>query len=78
MAKSKKKAYDPEWTIGISERTLRRICKFLELDPNDFLVGQPLDDDRIYKCEQVLYFVSQATEMLLTSIEKRARKAVRK
>jgi len=77
MAKSKKK-YDPKWTVGISEKLLRRICKVLDLDPRDFFVGQPLDDDRLYGSEQVLEFIIQAAEMLLAAIEGKARKAVRK
>jgi len=77
MAKSKKK-YDPKWTVGISEKLLRRICKVLDLDPRDFFVGQPLDDERLYGSEQVLEFIVQSAEMLLAAIEGKARKAVRK
>jgi len=77
MAKSKKK-YDPKWTVGISEKLLRRICKVLDLDPRDFFVGQPLDDERLYGSEQVLEFIIQAAEMLLCAVEGKARKAVRK
>jgi hypothetical protein len=77
MAKSKKK-YDPKWTVGISEKLLRRICKVLDLDPRDFFVGQPLDDERLYGSEQVLEFIIQSAEMLLAAIEGKARKAVRK
>lgn len=77
MAKSKGK-YDPKWTVGISEKLLRRICKVLDLDPRDFFVGQPLDDERLYGSEQVLEFIIQSAEMLLAAIEGKARKAVRK
>ena len=77
MAKSKGK-YDPKWTVGISEKLLRRICKVLDLDPRDFFVGQPLDDERLYGSEQVLEFIIQSAEMLLCAVEAKVRKAVRK
>jgi len=61
-----KRRYDPVWCVTVPLKTLKRICKVLELDPNEFMIGKDLD---VMKSLLVQEFLIQSAEAVLSACE---------